>query len=199
MESKPINRLILEYSITVFISLLFSALYNTVDTLFVSRGIGDTAMAGVSIVSPFMMLQSAFAQMIGLGAGTLISNYLGKKEFKKAGNITLNAMAVFYSVTAIVIFESNNYTFGSYKRNKRICQKIFYNYSTWQHFFYRLFINNKSRGKNEICIADLADTDRHKYNIRLYFYIHYKIRCDRCSTCNSYVSIYKFFNEYDIF
>ena len=65
MESKPINRLILEFSITVFISLLFSALYNAVDTLFVSHGIGDTAMAGVSIVGPFMMLQSAFAQMIG--------------------------------------------------------------------------------------------------------------------------------------
>lgn len=102
MESKPINRLILEFSITVFISLLFSALYNAVDTLFVSHGIGDAAMAGVSIVGPFMMLQSAFAQMIGLGAGTLISNYLGKKKFEKAGNITLNAMAVFYSVTAIV-------------------------------------------------------------------------------------------------
>ena len=59
-------------------------------------------MAGVSIVSPFMIMQSAFAQMIGLGAGTLISNYLGEKEFEKAGNTTINAMIIFYSVTAIV-------------------------------------------------------------------------------------------------
>ncbi len=102
MGTKPINKLILDYSITVFAALLFSALYNTVDALFVSRGIGDTAMAGVSIVSPFMMLQGAFAQMIGLGAGTLISNHLGKNEFEKAGNTTLTAMIIFYTTAAAV-------------------------------------------------------------------------------------------------
>lgn len=102
MGTKPISKLLFEYSITTFCALLFSALYNTIDALFVSRGIGDEAMAGVSIISPFMMLQGAFAQMIGLGAGTLISSYLGKKEYKKAGNVTLNAMVIFYSTTAVI-------------------------------------------------------------------------------------------------
>lgn len=102
MGTKPISKLLFEYSITTFCALLFSALYNTIDALFVSRGIGDKAMAGVSIISPFMMLQGAFAQMIGLGAGTLISSYLGKKEYKKAGNVTLNAMVIFYSTTAVI-------------------------------------------------------------------------------------------------
>lgn len=102
MGTKPISKLLFEYSITTFCALLFSALYNTIDALFVSRGIGDKAMAGVSIIIPFMMLQGAFAQMIGLGAGTLISSYLGKKEYKKAGNVTLNAMVIFYSTTAVI-------------------------------------------------------------------------------------------------
>lgn len=102
MGTKPISKLLFEYSITTFCAFLFSALYNTIDALFVSRGIGDKAMAGGSIISPFMMLQGAFAQMIGLGAGTLISSYLGKKEYKKAGNVTLNAMVIFYSTTAVI-------------------------------------------------------------------------------------------------
>lgn len=102
MATKPINKLIFEYSLTTFTALLFSALYNTVDALFVSRGIGDAAMAGVSIVSPFMMLQGSFAQMIGLGAGTIISNHLGKKEYEKAGNTTLTAMFIFYLTTSTV-------------------------------------------------------------------------------------------------
>lgn len=49
MGTKPISKLLFEYSITTFCALLFSALYNTIDALFVSRGIGDKAMAGVSL------------------------------------------------------------------------------------------------------------------------------------------------------
>lgn len=100
MAVEKIPKLVLRYSSVTFLSLFFSALYNLVDTLFVSHGIGDNAMGGVSIVFPFMMIQAAVAQMVGAGAASIVSRALGAGDAKKAGQATLNAMLIFYS-TAI--------------------------------------------------------------------------------------------------
>ena len=101
MGNQSIPRLLAEYSSVTFCALLFSALYNIVETLFVSRGVGDSAMGGVSVVFPFMILQGAFAQAVGGGSASIISRYLGKKEYISAGNVTANAMLLFYIVTAL--------------------------------------------------------------------------------------------------
>ncbi len=88
METKPIPKLILSYSSATFFALFFDALYNIVDTLFISHGVGDNAMGGVSVVFPFMMIQAAIAQMVGGGAAALAAKHLGEKDYKKAGSIT---------------------------------------------------------------------------------------------------------------
>ena len=87
METESIPKLLFKYSSVTFCALLFSSLYNIVDTLFVSYGIGDEAMAGVSVVYPFMILQGAFAQTVGSGAGTIVSKLLGEKKYEKAGGV----------------------------------------------------------------------------------------------------------------
>ena len=102
MAQDSIPSLVLRFSLTTFAALFFSALYNLVDTLFVSRGVGDDAMGGVSVVLPFMLIQSAVAQTVGGGAASVVSRCLGKKENAKAGEATLNAMAVFY-LSAVVV------------------------------------------------------------------------------------------------
>ncbi len=102
METESIPKLLFKYSSVTFCALLFSSLYNIVDTLFVSYGIGDEAMAGVSVVYPFMILQSAFAQTVGSGAGTIVSKLLGEKKYEKAGGVTVSAMLAFYVTTATV-------------------------------------------------------------------------------------------------
>lgn len=102
MESESIPKLILKYSSVTFCALLFSALYNITDTLFVSRGVGDDAAAGISVVFPFMMLQTAIAQTIGGGAATIVSRLLGGKDYKNAADVTISAMTIFY-VSAVII------------------------------------------------------------------------------------------------
>lgn len=102
MESENIFRLIMRFSATSFCSLLFDALYNIVDTLFVGRGVGNDAMGGVSIIMPFMLIQSAIAQMVGGGAASIVSRLLGKGAYEKAGSVTANAMAFFY-ITAVMV------------------------------------------------------------------------------------------------
>lgn len=101
METKPISKLILSYSSATFFALFFDALYNIVDTLFISHGVGDNAMGGVSVIFPFMMIQAAIAQMVGGGAAALTAKHLGEKDYRKAGSITANAMLIFYSTAVI--------------------------------------------------------------------------------------------------
>lgn len=102
LKNESIPKLILKYSSVTFISLLFNELYNIIDTIFVSRGVGDNAMGGVSIIFPFMLIQGAVSQTIGAGAASLVSKALGENKYEKAGNITLNAMSAFY-ITAVAI------------------------------------------------------------------------------------------------
>lgn len=102
METKPLPKLILNYSAVTFCALFFNELYNIIDTLFVSKGVGDNAMGGVSIIFPFLMIQGALAQTVGSGAASIVSRLLGKKEYEKAGSVTANAMFIFY-ITALII------------------------------------------------------------------------------------------------
>lgn len=102
MRTKSIPKLIIKYSLSTFAALFFNELYNIVDTVFVSRGVGDNAMGGVSIIFPFMMIQGAVSQTIGSGAATIVSKHLGRNDFEKAGNTTVNAMLAFYSVSIII-------------------------------------------------------------------------------------------------
>lgn len=102
LKNESIPKLLLKYSSATFIALLFNELYNIVDTVFVSRGVGDNAMGGVSIIFPFMLIQGAVSQTIGAGSASLISKTLGESKYEKAGNITLNAMCAFY-ITSVVI------------------------------------------------------------------------------------------------
>ena len=102
LGEEKIPTLVGRYFLNTFTALFFSALYTIVDSVFVSRGIGSTAMGGVAIVGPFMMIQAAVAQTVGSGAASIISRYLGKKQYTQAGEVTVNAMAVFYA-TAILV------------------------------------------------------------------------------------------------
>jgi len=102
METQSIPKLIAKYSVFTFFALFFNELYNIVDTLFVSRGVGDNAMGGVSIIFPFIIVQGAISQTIGSGAASIVSRLLGKKEYEKAGSVTANAMFIFY-ITSILI------------------------------------------------------------------------------------------------
>ncbi len=98
LGTKNVPRLILSYFFTALMGLVLNSIYNLTDTLFISRGVGDVAMGGVSIVSPFVLFQGAVSTMIGGGAATLVSIELGKKEYEKAGTVTFNAMILFYGI-----------------------------------------------------------------------------------------------------
>ena len=63
MGVMPVNRLLISMSLPMMISMLVQALYNVVDSIFVSK-INENALTAVSLAFPIQTL------MIALGAGT---------------------------------------------------------------------------------------------------------------------------------
>ena len=69
------------------ISMLASALYQTVDGVFVGHFLGSTAFAAVNLAMPFVIINFSLADLIGVGAAVPISICLGKQEKEEANNI----------------------------------------------------------------------------------------------------------------
>lgn len=101
--------LLFKFSYPSIIALVFGALYNMVDTLFVGKGVGPLAIAGLTIVLPIQIIMWAIGFMIGAGSGSIISRSLGagKKEtaVKTAANaIILNLLISFAVMIPTYIF-----------------------------------------------------------------------------------------------
>lgn len=67
--------------------MLASALYQLIDGIFVGRILGDTAFAALNLAMPFVIINFALADLIGVGSAVPISVRLGEGEEEKANNI----------------------------------------------------------------------------------------------------------------
>ena len=74
-------------SIPGAISMLASALYQTIDGVFVGQFLGETAFAALNLAMPFVIINFSLADLIGVGSSVPISISLGKKQGKEANNI----------------------------------------------------------------------------------------------------------------
>ena len=83
MGTMPIGKLILNMSWPAIISMMLQALYNVVDSFFVSR-LGEEALAAVTYIFPIQFLMISFAVGTGVGINSLIARRLGAKRFEDA-------------------------------------------------------------------------------------------------------------------
>lgn len=81
----PIKRLIVSMSLPMMISMLVQALYNIVDSIFVSM-ISEDALAAVTLVFPMQNLLIAVASGTGVGINAMLSKALGEKKREGADN-----------------------------------------------------------------------------------------------------------------
>ncbi|MDR1778403.1 MAG: MATE family efflux transporter [Clostridiales Family XIII bacterium] len=79
----PINRLLFTMSFPAMISMIVSALYNVIESIFVAS-ISEDAMAAVTLVFPVQMLMMSVAVGSGVGLASLISRRLGAKRQEEA-------------------------------------------------------------------------------------------------------------------
>ena len=74
-------------SIPGAVSMLASALYQTIDGIFVGQFLGATAFAALNLAMPFVIINFSLADLIGVGSAVPISICLGKKQEGEANNI----------------------------------------------------------------------------------------------------------------
>ncbi len=119
LGTKPIGALLWQYSLPAIIAMVASSIYNIVDSIFVGQGLGDEAISGMAVASPFMNLSAAFGAMIGIGASTVISVRLGQGKYDEAqhilGNtISLNVvLGVIFTVVCLPFLDEILYLFGA--------------------------------------------------------------------------------------
>lgn len=101
MGVMPINRLILNMSLPMMISMLVQALYNVVDSVFVSR-ISENALTAVSLAFPMQNLMIAVAAGTGVGINALLSRSLGEKNFTRAKETAENG--IFLAILSCAVF-----------------------------------------------------------------------------------------------
>ncbi len=83
MGTMPIGKLIATMSWPAILSMLIQALYNIVDSIFVSM-ISEQALAAVTYIYPIQMLLIAIGVGTGVGINSLISRRLGAQRFEEA-------------------------------------------------------------------------------------------------------------------
>ena len=101
MGIMPVNQLLISMSLPMMISMLVQALYNIVDSIFVSR-INENALTAVSLAFPIQTLMIALGAGTGVGINALLSRSLGEKDYEKANKSAVNG--VFLAVVNYVIF-----------------------------------------------------------------------------------------------
>ncbi len=86
-EKLPPTKLFFRCAIPSMVTMVFGALYQIADGLFVGRFIGEDALAAINLIMPIIMTVFAFSNMIATGASVRISILLGEKKRDEASKV----------------------------------------------------------------------------------------------------------------
>lgn len=101
MGTKAMLPLLLSMSLPAMLSMLIQALYNVVDSIFVSQ-IHPDALNAVSLAYPLQMVMISFAVGTAVGVNSLIARRLGAKRFDEASDAATHGM--FLAVCTWLVF-----------------------------------------------------------------------------------------------
>lgn len=104
MGTKSVSRMMITMGIPMILSMMLQAVYNIVDSAFVSNmeGTGEAAMNALTLAFPVQMLMVAIGIGTGVGANVLLSKSLGQGDREKVGKTAGNA--VFLATVIYVVF-----------------------------------------------------------------------------------------------
>lgn len=91
MGVMPVGRLLVSMSVPMMLAMLIQALYNVVDSIFVSR-LSERALTAVGMAFPIQNIMIALAVGTGVGVNALLSKSLGEKDFERANKAADNGV-----------------------------------------------------------------------------------------------------------
>ncbi len=104
MGVMPVGKLLTNMALPMILSMLVQALYNVVDSVYVSR-ISESAVTALSLAFPVQNLQIGVATGIGVGINALLSKSLGEKNQEAANRAAGNGMVLmFIAAAAFMLF-----------------------------------------------------------------------------------------------
>ena len=101
MGTMPVGRLLLNMALPMIASMLVQALYNIVDSIYISR-VSESAVTALSLAFPVQNMSIALSSGVAVGVNSLLSRSLGEKNQKMANRAAGNG--IFLILWGVVIF-----------------------------------------------------------------------------------------------
>ena len=102
MGTWSIGKLLVNMALPLVISMLVQALYNVVDSIYVSR-ISESAVTALSLAFPIQNLLIGCATGVGVGVNSLLSKSLGEQNYERANRTAGNGMLLSILFTALFV------------------------------------------------------------------------------------------------
>lgn len=100
MGVMPVGKLLANMALPMILSMLVQALYNVVDSIYVSQ-VSESAVTALSLAFPVQNMMIGFAVGIGVGVNSLLSKSLGEKNQEAANRTAGNGMVMMLIATAV--------------------------------------------------------------------------------------------------
>lgn len=106
LGTEKIGKLVFSLALPAVIAQMVNVLYNIVDRMYIGHipKIGSTALTGLGVCFPILMLISAFSAFVGSGGAPLASIQLGKGDKKEAEKILGNGVTMLLAFSLILTF-----------------------------------------------------------------------------------------------
>ncbi len=104
LGTAPLSRLFWRYVTPTVAAMLITGIYVTIDGIFVGHVLGQDGMAGLMLAYPICAVLYAVGALIGMGASSLVSFYLGQGNPAKARHIVGNALVMVLLASALLSF-----------------------------------------------------------------------------------------------
>lgn len=102
MGTMPVGKLIANMAIPMIASMLVQALYNIVDSIYISR-VSESAVTALSLAFPVQNMMVALASGISVGVNALLSKSLGEKNQKMANRAAGNGITLLLIAMAMLM------------------------------------------------------------------------------------------------
>ncbi|WP_245831316.1 MATE family efflux transporter, partial [Wohlfahrtiimonas larvae] len=104
LRNAPIRSLLWKYALPAIVGSTVTALYNIITRYFIGNAdyLNDDAMSAMGLALPIMTILAAFGMLVGAGAGSRISIFLGNEDYDKAEKVVGTSLILTFIITITV-------------------------------------------------------------------------------------------------